>query len=156
MARMTTISPEICSSSQHCDMEGGLEFTYSREAVHCICSSDAASRNLMRNHCAETDGHGNPRESCICCPAVEQIANPGIDEADAKRPEAHLGLFDTAVTSSEEDDNSVCEDSGEVSEDTPDEGREEHKTCGSCGKVVGFVGHDFGDCKEVSRYFGVY
>ena len=76
----------------------------------------------MRDHGAETDGHGNPRESCICCPAIEQIADASVDEADAKRPEAHLRLLDTAVAASEKDDNSVCEDSGEVSEDTTDEG----------------------------------
>ena len=76
----------------------------------------------MRDHGAETDGYGNPRESCICCPAVEQISNAGVDEADAKRPKTHLRLFDTAVTTSKEDDNCFCENSGEVPEDTADEG----------------------------------
>lgn len=96
--------------------------TYSREAVHCIRGSDTASADLMRNHGAETDGYGNPRESCICCPAVEQIADSGVDEADAKCPEAHFRLLDTTVAASEEDDNSICEDTGEVSEYTADEG----------------------------------
>lgn len=110
----------------------------------------------MRDHGAETDGYGDPGESCICCPAVEQITNSGVDEADAKRPEAHLRLLDTAVAVSEEDDNSVCEDAGEVSEYTADECREEHETCGGSGEVVGFVCHDFGDCKVVSGLLDIY
>ena len=64
-----------------------------------------------------------------CCPAVEHMSNSSVDEADAERPEVHLRLLDTAVTASEEDDNGVCEDSCEVSEDTSDESREEQENC---------------------------
>lgn len=122
MARITTISPEICQWSQHCGIGPWRDSTHSWETVHCIGSSDAARTNLVCDHGTETDGYGNPRESCICCPAVEQIADSGVDEADAKRPEAHLRFLDTTVAASEEDDDSVCGDSGEVSKDATDEG----------------------------------
>jgi hypothetical protein len=110
----------------------------------------------MRDHGAETDGYGDPRESCICRPTIEQIADSSIDEADAKRPKAHLRLLDTAVAASEKDDNSVCKNAGEVSEYTTDEGRKEHESCGGCGEVVGFVSHDFGDYMEVSDSFNIH
>ena len=126
-------------------MNSELDPTYSREAVHCIRSGNTASTDLVCDHSAETNGYGDPGESCICCPTVEQIAHSGVDEANAKRPEAHLRLLDTAVTASEEDDNSVCKDSSEVSKDTTDESGEEHETCSGCGEVVWFVSHDFGD-----------
>jgi hypothetical protein len=96
------------------------------------------------DHGTETNCHGDPRESCVCCPAIKQIADSGIDEAYTKRPKAHLRLLDTAVAASEKDDNSVCEDSGEVAEYASDEGREEHESCSGCGEIVGFVSHDFG------------
>lgn len=122
-----------------------MDVTYSREAVHRVCGRNAARTDLVCDHGAETDGYGNPRKSRICCPAVEQIPDSSVDEADAKRPEAHLRFLDTAVATSEEHHYSVCEDAGEVPEYTADKGREEHETCGRCGEVVGFVCHDFGD-----------
>jgi hypothetical protein len=81
---------------------------------------------LVRDHSTKADSYGDPGEFGICCPAVEQIAYTGVEEANAKRPQSHLRFFDPVVAASEEDDDCICEDAGEVSENAADQGGEEH------------------------------
>jgi hypothetical protein len=127
--------------------------TYAGKAIHSIRGSNTASTDLVRDHSAETDGYSDSGESGICCPAVEQIPKTSVDEADTERPQSHFGFFDSAVMASEEDDDGICEDASEVAENAADQSGEEHQTRGGCGEVVGFVGHDFGDCLVVSLPF---
>jgi hypothetical protein len=101
-------------------MRFGYYRTYARKAIHSIRSGDTASADLVRDHSTKADSYSDPGESGICCPAVEQISNTSVDEADAERPETHFGFFDSAITAGEEDDDGVCEDSGEVAENAAD------------------------------------
>lgn len=80
----------------------------------------------MGDHAAKAKSDGHPVQALVGSPAVEQVAQAGIDEADAERPEAHLGLFDPAVAACKEDDNSVGEDAGEVAKYAADECRQKH------------------------------
>ena len=105
----------------------------------------------MCDHSAETNRYSDPGQSAVRCPAVEQVAQTGIDEAEAKCPQTSLRLFDSSVATREEYDNGICENACKVAEDAADEGREEHQTGGRGGEVVGFVGHDYGDCLVVSE-----
>lgn len=99
----------------------------------------------MSDHASQTESDRHPVQTLVSPPAVEHISQAGVDEADAQSPKSHFGLFDSAVAARKEDDDVVCEDAGEVAEDTADEGGEEHEAGGCGGEVVGFVGHDFGD-----------
>lgn len=145
---MTTISPEICQVCQRRKTQRRFVETYAREAVHRISSSDAARAHLMCDHRAETNSYCDPWESNVCCPAVEHVTQAGVDEAGTKRPESHFRFFDTPVAASEEDDNRVCENAGEITKYASDQCGEEHQSCSSGGKVVRFSTHDLGDCPK--------
>lgn len=59
-------------------------------------------------------------------PAVQEVAEHGVQRAGAERPETHLGLLDTGVAAGEDEDEGVGERAaGGPAEDAADEGGEE-------------------------------
>lgn len=57
--------------------------THARETVHRIRSRNAAGTDLVCDHGSKTDRDGDPGQAAVCCPAVEQVTQTGVDEADA-------------------------------------------------------------------------